>query len=123
MSLDNAALKKSLQTLQQQVVQKTVSQVPQPEPMILLPNASQMLRPQPMMTDETSGPLHPLSDQMETKQTFGSDGSALMVWDPLRGYHLKPLEMAGTTTVSKPQKVTPKGLQVTPLAKGSQKGS
>ena len=104
-SLDNAALKKSFQTLQRQMDQTTVSQVSQPEPMIMVPDASQMLRPQPMMPDETTRASLLTRNSMNQKQPFSRDGNALMAWDPIRGYHLKPLETSGTLTVSKPKKV------------------
>ena len=105
MSLDNAALKKSLQTLQQQMDRKTVSQISQPEPMIVMPNASQMLRPQPVMPNETNLDSLSFRDSTSQKQGFSHNGQAVMVWGPVRGYHLKPLETTGTATVSNPKKV------------------
>lgn len=80
MSLDNAALKKSIQTMQQQMEMGTASRKNQPEPMTRMPDALPM-QPQPStMTNEKTFASFP----------YSGDGNAVMVWNPVQGYRLKP---------------------------------
>jgi len=95
MALDNAALKKSLQTVQQQMGMGTASRKNQPEPMTGMPNAQPMLSQPPTMTNEKTFTSFP----------YSGDGNAVMVWNPAQGYRLKPFHRQDPVRVPRQNEV------------------
>ncbi len=94
MSLENAALKESLEAMQHKMETATLPAMNRPEPI-----ASETgLRNLPQPFTETPGQWQsiPTTRQTFTSRPYSAERNAIMAWNPNHGYHLKPLQPQAT---------------------------